>query len=827
MIRGAREPIGFNGAMTDASENEPARGTRLRRGWRVFRWTLFAILVLAVECAYGLLSPEYSYPDELSHMQAVAYVQHEGELPDPWDAREKIQQDKHPPYFYVLSALALELSAAAFGEESGTVEVPGPWARTWDLSRVQVLSHRDQERSMRHGQLLVLRGLSILHWLLAAFAFLALADFVFPSAPRFAWSLAFGVATIPQAAWSGASATPDTPLVAFCAWAFYFLLRLTTCRDVTRYALAAGFACALALLTKAAAVCLVPVAGIATLLRLKSGTSAQALRTALLLAVPSLLLAAWWYVYNFVEYGDFFQMHGVVETYTHAVRREPLTWVTFEAMFWDVFRTFFGFDVRERLLPRPLYFVFAALVGIAICGLALLGRRALRSEISRTQGAALVLGLPAILTMLALTILGNTSIPSAQGRYLYPVLPAILVCFGVGWRVAVRARGDSRVVPLLAVAWAFAGIWLFGSCVVARVAVLRSHAASPGVLFYEDCGSPGLHPHEVQGLDAPDAGMLGRILPERSVSGHPEAVVYRFEAAPLRRRRDEARGAGVLSAALQVRVLYFNPDSSTPYVADQVGRFVYATQRLLAGSRVVHGPIELTGQTKEFFFPLEDEDIAGETLELRFEKVSGLGAAVAELWIEDAHLILERGEGAGAHLRLRNRSPEAHRVELSAKPAAGEARVMRVDLAAGDEATLDESMAELVRQASSQLQVLSLERSPWSLREAESWIDRKNGRWFGQIDASGAYFVSVPSRRPRGPVLHAATIVANLPFEGAPVGARLMLREHRSQLRGAWSWREVSLEPGPGFDGKVFAYEVPAKTSACLDYAILVGGWRR
>lgn len=802
----------------------PARG--------MLRVVIFAALVLAIEVAYGLLAPRYSYPDELSHQQAVGSIAAEGRLPDPYDTREKIQQDKHPPYYYVLSAWALAATRGSF-DDAASLRVPGPWDVSWDLSREQVVSVRDADRSMRDGQLLVLRGISALHWLLAALALLALADLVFPRTPRFAWALALGFATIPQAAWSGAAASPDTPLVAFCAWAFYFLLRVAAAassspgRAATRDALLAGLFCALALLAKAAAVCLVPVALLVLTLGLRRHRFSVSVRHALCIAVPSLLLAAWWYVYNFAVYGDVFQMHALVETYTHAVRREALTWVSFEAMLWDIFRTFFGFEVREHLLPRPLYFVFAGLLGVACCGLALLMRRALRNEVSAFQSLCVLLSLPTIAVMLALTIIGNMTIPSAQGRYLYPTLPALMVCAGVGWRVATRARGDAVWAPPLAVLWAFAGLWLFGECLVSRTAVQRSRAEAPGVVFYEDSGSPGLHPHEVQGFDTPDRGMLGRVLPERSVSGHPEAVVYRFPAAELRRARDAVReGSAALSAALQLRVRYFNPDSSTPYVAEQAGRFVYATQRLRAGKTLLHDAIEVTGQAKEFIFPLEDalfdERPEAELFELRFEKVSGLGACVAELWIEESWLLAVR---VRERLSVQNRGPSALRAELQWRGAGAEtSRIERFDIPSRAAHETDLAAAEL---ENARVQLLALERSPWALREAESWIDSKKGRWFGQIDASGAYFVSVPTRRPRGPVEHDAAVVARLPFGEIPPGAKILVREHRAQMRGRWTFRELDPVTSPEVSQGVYGYRVPARSPACVDYAMLVGGWRR
>lgn len=800
------------------SDTEAVSGAR--RASSLFRYVVFFAFVLLLEIGYAFLAPPYSYPDELSHMQAVVHYRDFGALPDPYDATEKVQQDKHPPYLYGLAALALAATDDATRDATrdatgGTAEtapssqlrVPGPWERSWDLNKNRRASTRAESRPVRDGQLLVLRGISILHWLLAGFAMLSLADYVFPRTRRFAFAIALFFTSIPQAAWAGASLTPDTPLVAFCALAFLGLVKASNGIGRARgLGIWTGVALTMALLSKSAAICLGPVAVFALLLRARSRGRAETLRFTLAIALPVVVLAAWWYVRNLWLYGDAFQMHAQVETYTHSMRREPLSWVSFEAMLWDTFRTFFGFHTRLTLLPRPIFFVLAGFAGVAVCGLVLLLRRSIRSDVQRGQVRAVLLSIVAVVVMTSLAIVGNMTIPSAQGRYLHPVLPAFLVLAGCGFRVATRARGDGRWVYGAVLLWSIGGLWLFGECVVAREAVLRSRAAGAGgVLFYEDCGSPGLHPHEVQGFDAPDQGMLGRVLPQRSVSGHPQAVVYRFETAPLIAARDAARANGSVSAALQIRVLYFAPDPRTPYVAEELGRFVYATQRLLANDRVVHEAIEVTAQPKEFFWPIDDAALTEKSLELRFERVAGVAASVAELWIESSWLELTRGRDG---VELRNRGPRRVHAELLVESEQGIAS-RRAWLEPGASIS-DPALSDLIGERNeASIQLLALEHAPWSLREAEAHIDRQHARWFGALDASGGYFVRGDSG-----------VLARLPFAPRPPGASILLRERTTESRETWVLREIDA------NGDVFEFRAGSLETSSLDYAMLVGGWR-
>ena len=235
------------------------RGTRRR-------YALLLGIVALVELVYALYNPPYNYPDERSHLQCISFYREEGRLPDPYTRGEKIQQDKHPPYLYSLGALTLAASDGLF--DDAEFSLPGPYDRRWELGREQSVRVDPKARKVADGQLLLLRFLMIAHWLLAAAFFLACADLVFVAHKRWAFAIALGAATLPQAALGGAAVTPDTPLVAFCAGAWFFLLRAMLGpneRDLRRDALFGGGLWALALLSKAAAVFFVPVLLVAAL----------------------------------------------------------------------------------------------------------------------------------------------------------------------------------------------------------------------------------------------------------------------------------------------------------------------------------------------------------------------------------------------------------------------------------------------------------------------------------------------------------------------------------------------------------------------------------
>ena len=265
---------------------------------------------------------------------------------------------------------------------------------------------------------------------------------------------------------------------------------------------------------------------------------------------------------------------------------------------------------------------FAGLCGAAGLGLLTLARRGVTA--SQREQAVLLPSAVGFGTILALTVIGNMTVPSAQGRYLYPALPGALLLFGIGLRLALRRVHDGRGIYAGVAIWIAIGVWGLQWSVVRREAVQRARAGASSVLYYEDCGSVGLHPHRVQGYDAPDEGQLGRVVPWRTVDGHPQAVVYSFEVP---KDRD-----------LQVRVTYFNPDPNTPYVAEAQRRFVYVTQRLFANGVMLHDDIEVTGKPRELFWTVRKQHLTTGRLELRFERREGIAASVAEIWVEEPWL---------------------------------------------------------------------------------------------------------------------------------------------------------------------------------------------
>ena len=358
-----------------------------------------------------------------------------------------------------------------------------------------------------------------------------------------------------------------------------------------------------------------------------------------------------------------------------------------------------------------------------------------------------------------------------------------MLLLGSGLRVAARLRHDSRMAYVVVAAWLAFGFYGFHYAVLTKHESLRSRIAGEGsVLFYDDCGSQGLEPHLVpgSGMALPDGGMLGRIVPERTVTGHPQAVVYRYPFTD-----------GMAHDDLQVRLLYFNPDPSTPFVAAAKKRFVYTSQRLRAGSLLLHDEIEITSQPKELVFPIPPGAFSDNVLELRFEKVAGIAACVAEIWIERRWV---RQVAAG---KIQNRSSRPLALVLVTRDGKG-THNREVTIPAAS--TIDV-------QSTQPMLVLLREQSPWMLREAEAH-PAPGTRWLGHKQASGGY-------RIRG-----TGLLARLPFATEVEGIFLA----RVLMSSGSGWQLRPLADLRKSDGSL-DYDA-GTTASSLDYVMLVGGWR-
>ncbi|RIK11657.1 MAG: hypothetical protein DCC51_17285, partial [Anaerolineae bacterium] len=191
----------------------------------------------------------------------------------------------------------------------------------------------------------------------------------------------------------------------------------------------------------------------------------EALTTASWSALGFLIMAGWWFLRSRLLYGAFLGLntHCYQELSTCGPIR--LVWPNWFA--WrDTFRSFWAAFGLANIRPWDwVYWLFAALIGLAIVGLILF---VIRRRQARAAGApATDPHLPVLLVLMASAVAGNLlllyvwmqQILATYGRLLYPSLGGIVVLLVAGlWELHPRLARLAWLVPAgLAVAAPF---WL-------------------------------------------------------------------------------------------------------------------------------------------------------------------------------------------------------------------------------------------------------------------------------------------------------------------------------------------------------------------------------
>jgi len=252
------------------------------------------------------------------------------------------------------------------------------------------------------------------------------------------------VAFLPQFLFISSAVSNDnlaTLLTVATLWQLARMMRRGTTN--TRVAIL-GLLIGAALLTKLNTIAL---AGLASIVTVYAASEKREWRTAIarlvMLAAIVAAVAAWWYIRNWLLYGDlttFSRLAGIV-----GERTSPLSfWRWFSAeseglrlSFWGVFGWF-------NILASPQFYLFfdaLALVGLIGIGVALVTRRDLSLRLA-------ILPLWCVLIFVALWEYASIIITS-QGRLLFPALPAWAILWSWGVLTLVPTRFKS---------WALAAI---------------------------------------------------------------------------------------------------------------------------------------------------------------------------------------------------------------------------------------------------------------------------------------------------------------------------------------------------------------------------------
>ena len=171
---------------------------------------------------------------------------------------------------------------------------------------------------------------------------------------------------------------------------------------------------------------------------MKSENKQQALKLSFLVLLVIGLVAGWYYYRNLILYGD--PLASKIRfSIDHCVDPKSITDPFFrEVYFPEMYKSFIGnFGSLSIPLPRGIYYAFGLpLVGGSLGLLWLLFfPKAKENCLRPSQKYVVLILLLSIALLLIGSIIYNLSYTSPQGRYLFPILPAVSVLVALGLSV--------------------------------------------------------------------------------------------------------------------------------------------------------------------------------------------------------------------------------------------------------------------------------------------------------------------------------------------------------------------------------------------------------
>jgi hypothetical protein len=399
--------------------------------------TIAPVAFFAIGLVVLLLTPYGHFPDEQSHFQYAVYLKEHAQLPPvSFDIRSmSIPEAFQAPLYYIAGAMLL-------------------------------LFEFDQQQSVT-----LLRILSLLLGTGVIILILKTAQLLFPSTELV--GLAGAMAAFnPQFIFTHSGISNISMTSFTCALTGYLIVRFIKDKKVSESMAAPllGISFGLALLSRTITIYLLPVcaAGILLLLYQRRKLSIRTIiRSFVLFATATLLVSGWWYLRNYLYYGDpvLWTVHqttvgaGWAKTDAVTVSYFIQGLAKLHATFW----AYFGRNEFHANIAEYIVFLVIAVIGM-IGSFELIFLRKNRKTLpddSRTP--YLLIALSAAIAFVEILTL-QIKINSPQGRYLYMAMLPISILLASGWSNVLpeeyQTRGN-RTISYFLLLWCLYVITLY------------------------------------------------------------------------------------------------------------------------------------------------------------------------------------------------------------------------------------------------------------------------------------------------------------------------------------------------------------------------------
>jgi 4-amino-4-deoxy-L-arabinose transferase-like glycosyltransferase len=423
-------------------------------------------LFLALGVLYSISTPVMEASDELRHYPFVRHLAQGGSLPvqRPGEPTLWGQEGSQPPLYYALmGALTFWVDASdlpGLMQINPHAEVGVPLA----FDNKNHVLHTGQEAFPWRGASLAVHLVRLFSVLLAAGTVICtylLALDLFPDRPAIAIAAMAVNAFLPMFLFVSASVNNDTLVTLLSSVALLMMVRLVLSGASWLQLALLGVIIGLACLSKLGALGLLPLAALAVGLRVfvtappEDSDDSLLRRTGrwvtsgLVVALPALAVAGWWYLRNWRLYGD---PTGITAMLDIAGRR-PVTpglsqllgeFQGFRINFWGLFGA-----INVLMRPDWIYTLLDVATALALLGLvawALTRRRAY----GYTNWPALLVPAAWIGIEFAGLVRWTSLTAASQGRLMFPAIAAICLFLALGWLGVWSPRAQRRGALLIA-----------------------------------------------------------------------------------------------------------------------------------------------------------------------------------------------------------------------------------------------------------------------------------------------------------------------------------------------------------------------------------------
>lgn len=403
------------------------------------------VVFVVLTALYARATPPFEAPDAGAHYVYIVYVQQNGVLPtlDERHAAISHQLVQQPPLYYALAAAAMAWLPAERGLE---LLNPNPHYLLGQTHRATATVNQASREA--HLAVWIARGVSMLGGLLALNASFLLVRLLFPGEAWLALAVASVVAFNPRFLFSAATITNDAWAAGTAALAIWLMLRAAREPDRLWGWLWAGGALGMAALAKYGNLAIGAPAALIVLAVWQRVGWRQLLRATVTLAIGAFAIAGFWYVRNWLLWGEIAPLTPMLAVLPDLARDEPLDLSGLFALMPVLQNSFWG-EFGYGVLAPPWFFdamryaALLAALGAAICMARALRRRSVDLPMAGQTLYALALAVvwsgAVFVSLLNWMRLVNFT---AQGRLLYSAITPIALLLVLGWQAFLPRRSQ-------------------------------------------------------------------------------------------------------------------------------------------------------------------------------------------------------------------------------------------------------------------------------------------------------------------------------------------------------------------------------------------------